>query len=330
MVRQPEIAKLGHVALVTTDLDRSLWFWESVVGLEVVERADDTIYLRACGERDHHTLTLRAGPASVVDHIAWRTKRPEDVELFAQQLKSHGESVHAVERDRERGQGKAIRFVPPSGHVFEIYYDIEKPPAPIDKRSRLLNSHYRLNAPGVGARRIDHVNLHAPQAAESVRWFEEVLGFKNREYIVDDADAIMASWMSVTPLVHDMAVRSAPDAQPGDFNHVAYWVDNWQDVLRAADIMMENSIDMLGPGRHGITQGMFLYVLDPGSQHKLEVFSGSYLILDPDWEPIKWRPQDLDLGIIWWGPKQPGFARDHHTPSARLSESLTAGTAATR
>ena len=30
----PEIAKLGHVALVSADLEKSLWFFEEVVGLE--------------------------------------------------------------------------------------------------------------------------------------------------------------------------------------------------------------------------------------------------------------------------------------------------------
>jgi catechol 2,3-dioxygenase len=170
----------------------------------------------------------------------------------------------------------------------------------------------------VGARRLDHVNVHAPDASLMIHWLEDTLGFKNREYIVDEQDRLTAAWMSVTPLVHDIAVRSAPGDRPGEFNHVAYWVDNWHDVLRAADIMMENGIDCLGPGRHGITQGMFLYVLDPGSSHKLEVFSGGYLIFDTDWEPVKWRPQDLDVGIIWWGPKQSPFGRDHHTDSAAL------------
>jgi catechol 2,3-dioxygenase-like lactoylglutathione lyase family enzyme len=82
----PEIAKLGHVALVTPNLEQSLWFFRDVIGLDLVERRDDTVYLRAWGDWEHHTLTLRAGDAAVVDHIAWRTKRREDVDLFARQL----------------------------------------------------------------------------------------------------------------------------------------------------------------------------------------------------------------------------------------------------
>ena len=322
MEREPEIAKLGHIALTSPDFEKSLWFWKDVVGLHEVERVDDTVYLRAWGEFEHHTLSLRPDSAALVDHIAWRTKRPEDVDAFAARIEQSGLSVVQVDPDQERGQGRAIRFTTPSGQTFEIYYDVEKPKPPPEKRSRLLNNPYRLGGPGVAPRRIDHVNMHAPDAAEMTRWLSDVMGFKNREYIVDDDDKIVSSWMSVTPLVHDIAVSNSPGGVLGAFNHLAYWVDNWQDVLHAADIMMENEIEMFGPGRHGISQAMFLYVLDPGSGHKLEIFSGSYLIFDPDWEPIKWRREDLGLGITWWGPKKSTIGRDHHTGSVELATAV--------
>ena len=43
----PEIAKLGHVALVSTDLDKSLWFFKELIGLEETEVVNGTHYLRA-------------------------------------------------------------------------------------------------------------------------------------------------------------------------------------------------------------------------------------------------------------------------------------------
>lgn len=322
MEREPEIAKLGHIALTTPDIEKSLWFWKDVVGLHEVERVDDTTYLRAWGEYEHHTLSLRPDDAGRVDHIAWRTKLPEDVDAFAERIRATGIPVVELAAGEERGQGRAIRFTPPSGQTFEIYYDVEKPKPPENQRSRLLNNQYRLGGPGVAPRRIDHVNLHAPDAHLMTQWLTDLLGFKNREYIVDEADRTTASWMSVTPLVHDIAVSNAPGGITGAFNHLAYWVDNWQDVLHAADIMMENEIAMFGPGRHGISQAMFLYVLDPGSGHKLEIFSGSYLIFDPDWEPIKWRREDLNLGITWWGPKRSAIATDHHTGSVELATAV--------
>jgi catechol 2,3-dioxygenase-like lactoylglutathione lyase family enzyme len=42
-----EIAKLGHVALVTPDVEGSLQFWRDVVGLDEVDRDGETGFLRA-------------------------------------------------------------------------------------------------------------------------------------------------------------------------------------------------------------------------------------------------------------------------------------------
>src|SRR3981189_2925956 len=125
MEREPEIAKLGHVALTTPDLEKSLWFWRDLIGLQEVERDGDTVFLRAWGEYEHHSLSLRPGAAATVDHVAWRTKRPEDVAAFAERIRSQGTAIQTVAEGEERGQGRAFRFHSLPGQVFEIYYDVE-------------------------------------------------------------------------------------------------------------------------------------------------------------------------------------------------------------
>ena len=322
MERPPEIAKLGHVALTTPDLEKSVWFWRDLIGLNEVERAGDTVYLRAWGDWEHHTLSLRATPEATVDHVAWRTRRPEDVDAFAERIRAQGRAVHWVDREAERGQGRAFRFESATGQIFELYYDMEKTRAPEGQRSRLLNNPHRLDGRGVAPRRIDHVNMHAASCVDASRWLEETFDFKVREYIANAEGRMVSAWMSVTPLVHDIAVSDSPNGQNGLFNHLAYWVDNWQDVFRAADLIMEHRIPFFGPGRHGISQACFLYLLDPGSGHRVEIFSGSYLIFDPDWEPIRWTPEDLSIGLVWWGPKKSRIAGDHATPSGKLPEPI--------
>lgn len=326
---KPTIAKLGHVALTTPDMERSLHFWKDIVGLIEVDRDGQTVFLRAWGEFEHHSLSLRPGLEGLVDHIAWRAARPEDVDGFARLIESQGRPIHRVEAGREKGQGRAIRFLPPSGHVFEIYYDVDKPKAPVDLRSRLRNGVYRMGGPGVAPRRIDHVNLQATDPVEMSNWLQETMGFKTREYVVNAAGDPFIFWMSVTPLVHDVAVGPSRSGRAGMFNHVAFWVDNWQDVFRGADIMMENGVEMNGPGRHGISQATYMYVRDPGSNVQLEVFSGGYLIFDPDWEPIMWRPEDLNIGLTWWGsPKPAGIPPDEFTGTLVPAElSISAATA---
>lgn len=81
--------------------------------------------------------------------------------------------------------------------------------------------------------------------------------------------------MSVTPLVHDVAMIKketlpTPDPTPSYF----LLVDDTQDILRAADILKENNLPFIGPGKHGVSQAIYLYVMDPGSGCRVELFSG--------------------------------------------------------
>ncbi len=301
----PEIAKLGHVSLVTPNLQKSLWFFHEVLGLEITERSKDTVYLRANSEFEHHSLVLQAGDRAYMDHVGWRVKRPEDIEEFERRLRTSNIEVKKLPKGQENGQGDAIRFQMPTGHTFELYYDVEKPYASPEDRSVLKNQNYKLWNRGIAPRRIDHVNLWTstnPSAAHD--WLSGNLGFKMREFIRLGNGQTIGGWMSVTPLVHDVAVMADPNAAtPARLHHVAYWLDNAQDVLRACDILREHGIvPDQGPGKHGISQALFTYVRDPGSGHRVELFSNGYLIFDPDWEPIEWNEEELPIGLTFWGP----------------------------
>lgn len=300
----PEIAKLGHVALVSEDLEKSLWFFRDTIGLEETEVVDGVHYLRAWGDFEHHTLSITAGETSYIDHIGWRTKRREDVATFAKLLEDAGTEVRWIKPGEEVAQGEAIRFELPSGHRFELYYDMEKTPADESRKSALKNQTYKSWARGVSPRRIDHVNLQTSHDnLEIVQYLQNALGFKLREYFVNPDDVQVASWLSVTNLVHDVAIISTDRSKaPNEMHHIAYWLDNAQDLLRAADILCEEDISFVGPGKHGISQAMYIYVKDPGSGLRLEIFTNGYLIFEPDWEPVKWSYEEyLKNGSTYWG-----------------------------
>lgn len=300
----PEIAKLGHIALETTDIEKSLWFFEEVIGLEKTTTVDSVHYLRAWGDFEHHTLSIKEGSEARVDHIAWKARRREDVGNFAILLREADVEVKEVKAGTETGQGDAIRFQLPSGHNFEIYFDMEKPAVADPKiKSRLKNQTYKAWRKGVSPRRIDHINLGTNIDTRIITDFlQEKLGFKVREYIKAPDGSIPGSWLSVTNLVHDLAVMSRPDIDgPNELHHLAYWSDNSQDILRAADILAEQNIPFVGPGKHGISQALYLYVQDPGSGVRVELFSNGYLIFEPDWEPVEWSVDEMSLGFTFWG-----------------------------
>ena len=315
----PEIAKLGHVALVSNNLEKSLWFFEEVVGLEKTIEVDGVHYLRAWGDFEHHTLSIQSGPQPAIDHIAWKTKRPEDVQNFAELLRTAGVAVEDVPAGYESGQGDAIRFQLPSGHNFELYYTMEKPVVTDPKlKSVLKNQPLKAWRKGVSPRRIDHVNIATNQdPSVIINFLVETLGFNIREYVKGLDGNMLSAWMSVTPLVHDIAVMSKPNFKtPHELHHLSYWSDNAQDILRAADILKENGIEFIGPGKHGISQAMYVYAIDPGSGVRVELFSNGYLIFEPDWEPIEWTLEDMAFGFTYWGEQAGAPDQDDNTVTA--------------
>ena len=299
-----EVAMLGHVALEVPDLEGSVKFWHEILGLDITDRRDGEVYLRGWGEFEHHSLILMQGTEARLHHVAWKARCAEDVENFAQYLRGLGVAVEDVAAGTELGQGKSIRFfVPTSGHPMEIYWDMERPQSPEEIRSRLKNQRTQARIRGVSPRRIDHVNLWCGQTQpdETIAWLCDHLGFKVREYI-QLPEFKLGAWLSVTPLVHDVAVMFDGGSTGPRLHHVGYWVDTPQDILHALSTFAEAGIRAdLGPGVHGITQAFYSYIRDPASGHRLELFSGGYLIFDPAWEPVEWGADEVERGLFWYG-----------------------------
>ncbi len=322
----PQIAHAGGISLGTPNLERSLWFFRDLLGMEVTAQADGVAYLRGYQELTHHSLVLTQQDEARVNGYSFRVKRPEDVELFHKQLTEQDIETIELPAGHETGRGTAIRFlVPGSEHPFELYHDIDKPVAPESLRSKLPSNSSRRR--GFGVRRLDHLNVQCSpttvNGAES--WLQNALGFKRREFamIPQFPETLMASWLSVTPQVHDIAIGVNGEEKNGAFHHVAFNIENYHDILRAADEI--NDLDITyghGPGKHGIGQAMYLYIHDPGSGIRIELYSGGYLIFDPDWQAIEWKIPELMYGQTWYGEALdvgPGGAFLTTTPSAGLT-----------
>jgi len=154
-------------------------------------------------------------------------------------------------------------------------------------------------------------------------FLQNTLGFKLRELLQPEVDGTEdGAWLSVTPLVHDIAYTRDFAGHRGRLHHIAYWLDSREDVLRTADILTENDIFIeAGPAKHNITQGFYLYSYEPGG-NRVEVFSGGYLIFAPDFQPLIWRKTERGRGVYWGGTLPTSF-RTYGTPivdSAQVSK----------
>jgi catechol 2,3-dioxygenase len=67
-----DIAHLAHVELLTPKLDESTQFFTDILGMSISDRQDDSVYLRAYDDYEHHTLKLTAHPHAGIGHHAFR------------------------------------------------------------------------------------------------------------------------------------------------------------------------------------------------------------------------------------------------------------------
>src|SRR5207253_5086441 len=100
----------------------------------------------------------------------------------------------------------------------------------------------------------------------------------------------------------------------GRFHHVTYALDSREEILRAADIFLENGVHIeTGPHKHAIQQTFFLYVYEPGGNRVEVANAGARLILAPDWKPIVWTEEERKKGQAW-GLKTIESFHTHGTP----------------
>lgn len=306
-----DVAHLAHVEILTPDLAATAAFFTDIIGLYESHRSGDAVYLRAWGDYYHHTLKITGSRQAGLGHVAWRATSPRALQRRVAAL----EVAHFGRGwiDGDAGHGPAYRFVDPAGHPMEIFYDVEWHRTPADERTRLRNQPQRYPLHGIGARRLDHVNLMARDVTANREFLIEHLGFKLREHIVHHG-VENGAWLSVTPLVHDIAYMRDGSGADGRFHHVAYWLDSQGDLIRAADILRDYGVTIeAGPAKHAITNALFIYLYEPGG-NRVELFTGGYLIFPPDWQPVTWTAEDQDLRV-WWGGDLPQSFFTYGTPA---------------
>jgi catechol 2,3-dioxygenase len=293
-----DAAHLGHIELLTNKPEASLGFFVNVYGLTESGCEGDSVYLRGFDDYEFHTLKLTASRTTGAAHIASRCSSPRALERRVAAIGRLGGGIGWNEGDL--GHGRAYRFRDPAGHVFEIYYDTRKYEAPEAERPALKNIAQRYHGRGACVRRLDHVNLCAADVAAVRDWMPRTLGARLTEQIVLDSGLVTGCWFTVNNKGYDIAYALDPSRPRGGLNHLTYAVDQREDVLRAADIYLENGVYIAwGPHKHAVQGTFFLYAIEPAGNVVEIANAGARLILQPDWEVVTWTEAERRKGQAW-------------------------------
>ena len=289
------VMRLGYVHAREASLDTAVNYYSKVLGLQEVTKQNGRHYFKCWDEYDHHSVVIEEGGSGLVK-MGYKVDGEDALTSIEKAAENFGVSTARVSEGENLGIGQALRCVLPSEHVLELYATAKQSgtqvgvlnpdPWPEDRSVR-----------GIGPDRLDHILLTAENVQINVDFFTQVLGFRMSERIIPSAEntELLGAFLFCSNKAHDIAFVKG---QNGKLHHFAFWLDSWNEILRAGDILGRNSIKIdFGPARHGITRGTTIYFLGPNGNRN-EVFSGGYITY-PDFPCITWTADQIGRAIFY-------------------------------
>ncbi|QKR00905.1 3,4-dihydroxyphenylacetate 2,3-dioxygenase [Metallosphaera tengchongensis] len=278
------VLRLSHVCVRVTDLEKAEDLYVNLLGFVKTERDGDFLYLRGIEEGQHHSLVLKRAKTPGLCYVALRVK--DDLDKVREILPNRSVRV------KEKGVEDAIMTETPGGVPLLMYRDME-----YVGDVRLKFYMHR----GVSPVRLAHVNFVVKDLDREQLFFEN-LGFVETERYLDQDRKKSVVWLTRIGYSHEIAIARSNRNVPG-FHHETYYVHDVRDVIRAADLFASmgywDNIER-GPGRHGATEGYYIYLRDM-DKNRFEFFSQDYQVQDPDkWKPVEWTHEQFKYRSDYW------------------------------
>jgi catechol 2,3-dioxygenase len=292
---------LGHVKLNVADPSAVIRDATEILGLRVTHSGTNQTWLSSngriaelvlnhTGENSAHTLGLEALTTEAVE--AARSK----VEGAGCRILSDDPSLDCM--------AAGVTFATPEGLRFEIHTPI---------RGHIYDRRHPTT--GVGANRLDHLNLITPSPQATRRQLSEIGGLRLSETMVNDS----LSWMYGGNRQHH--ILGIVKGKVG-LHHYSFEFLEFNQYLRLGDTLDRFGKQLLwGPGRHRPGDNTYAYYLD-SSGCMVECSGGMALVPDDaEYEPRVItnleRPGNVrEMNV--WGTPAPLEWREHHFPFAPI------------
>lgn len=285
--------KLGYVVLQVTDLQKSVDFYQNIVGMQLVEQENGTAYLRC--SRDHHNLILEQSFEAGLKRVAFELESASQFDNAFQYLMDKG--LDPVELDKQEiqglAQGRTLRFNDPVlGVNYEMYVEMMQLGTPYVPKDTQIE-------------RLGHVVYETNKFDELLEFFVDTLNFKVSDF---SGREVGWAWLRAfpNPMHHSIGLTKGPENK---LNHLAYNVCEVDDVGKQLVKLEENQVPLLfGPGRHHPSGSIFLYYADPDGltleySHGMEQFPE-----EGAREPRRLEPSKETLDE-WGGTPKPDFGK---------------------
>jgi catechol 2,3-dioxygenase len=313
--RSRDIAHVSAVQLRTKKPAETVDFFVRLLGLSEVASDGTSTYVRTWDDYERFTVCVVDAPASGIGLTWLRAAGPDALTRRVKRIEASGYGVGWA--DGPEGIGPTYVFHDPDGHEMGLYWESEWYEPPPGQRPALKNQAAPFPGRGANVRRLDHVNYLAADVKPIASFLPDVVGARLTEQIVLDNGDPSAVWYQVGDKGYDLVYTGDWTGSSGRLHHLALATDTREDILRAADVMLEAGIYIeTGPHKHAIQQTFFLYVWEPGGNRIELCNAGARLVMAPDWKPVSWTAAERAKGQAW-GLKTIDSFHTHGTPPVK-------------
>jgi 2,3-dihydroxybiphenyl 1,2-dioxygenase len=277
------VSALGYIGWDVKDVAAWDDFLRCLYGLEL--RADsrrNTRHYRL--DERHHRISLFQAKHDAVRFIGWEVETRDDLQALADDLSKNDISVKqgTAAQIKERGVMDLICFEDLDGFKLEIFFTGIIDSAPF-RPSRGMAG-FNTGALGLG-----HIVLFCKNKEASIKFYQEVLGFKLSDYIFwpdNQGGTAEGTFLHCNSRHHSLALLNPCFGQSGgQLNHFMLEATSLDDVGRAYDIAVERGYPIQRSiGRH-TNDGMTSFYMHSPSGWLMELGFGAVLVDDEVWEP---------------------------------------------
>jgi catechol 2,3-dioxygenase-like lactoylglutathione lyase family enzyme len=272
------VRKIAHATYEMPDIERQIEYYTDILGLTLVEREKDSVYLAST--IDHHSIVLRKGDEAKCISLGFQIGPDEDLDAFERQTQAHGLKT-ARKRDAEPTVADMVTFEDPKGTIMEVF----QRPEPL---------HRKFQNKGVVPHKLGHVAFHVTDAKLVTKFYCDVLGFRVSDW--------MSDFFSFLRCGVDHHTINLMETGSNRHFHTAFELRDWAHMQQACDFLSLNGYKMIwGPGRHGIGHNLFAYHRSPNGLIT-ELFAELDQMKDEAlgyFEPRPWHRDNPQRPKVW-------------------------------
>ena len=265
-----KVKRLGHATLSTPDIDAQTDYYSRILGLSVVERGKDRVFLAS--KQGLEAIELIRGEPNQLKRLSFQIAPGSDLKDVAKELQKDGVKCE-LRQGISPGVTHAVSFDDPKF-------------AKLDEEPAMFN-----------IIKLGHVAYRVRDVQKITKFYTDVLGFR-----VSDWRGDFFVFLRCNPDHH--SINFIVDEMP-QLHHIAFEVNDWSEIHKAVDYLAHNKVHLVwGPGRHVIGHNIATYHRN-ADLVRVEIFTEMDQMKDEDlgyFDPRPWH-QEFPLYPKLHGPE---------------------------